>query len=267
MVLFGSHSPHVSSSFLESSRHSDLSGYLSRHSSLHVVDKRAVLRFGRVNDDQLSQVASHRNFCSFVVIYTMIFFNGCCFTGKGGNTWKLLVRHSQSANLLFLYGLHLFNFLTAVVYSGCPFGSFLPSNPDGAASLPGLGCQFLQFGPDFRLTAGRMVEQQIMQQEHSNDQLNPRTRIKCSVCCSARLHFRLVFAVDDGNQRWDGIYNRTYVYCQQHNGPRANALFGVRHCVQRCWIYHGTSTGNLSRHSGTCGNYHLARENNRPLFA
>jgi len=77
MVLFEFHSPHVSASFLESSRHSDLSGVFSRHSS-HLEEK-AVLCFA-ANDDKPSARAPHRYICSFVVIYTMIFFNGCCFT-------------------------------------------------------------------------------------------------------------------------------------------------------------------------------------------
>ena len=81
MVVFGMHSPHASPCFANLSRHNSFlrRNQFSRSEKLH----RAELRLLNDGDDEAMdspEKKPERSICSFVVVYTMIFFNGCCFT-------------------------------------------------------------------------------------------------------------------------------------------------------------------------------------------
>jgi MFS family permease len=90
--LFGMHSPHVSSSFLEESVHGELSFHTNPFDIFKGDEKeqkpdasqrinKSSANNEKANDEPLLLAKkSHHVIVSFVVIYTMIFFNGCCFT-------------------------------------------------------------------------------------------------------------------------------------------------------------------------------------------
>lgn len=90
MVLWGMHSPHVSSSFLEErSMHGSVS-YQSFHTNPLKVfegekEKKAAADKSsadsdKATDEPMFAKKSRSLVASFIVVYTMIFFNGCCFT-------------------------------------------------------------------------------------------------------------------------------------------------------------------------------------------